>query len=116
MEATRFDNEKFDGFTNFNLWQTWMIAILVQTGLKNKADRQAFVSVASKKQDKKCHYYKKLGHIKAYCYKLQNKMVSESNEEDVAGANLAKESDDDFFLVSTSDSSELTSEWILDSG
>ncbi|MBA0873271.1 hypothetical protein Goshw_000132, partial [Gossypium schwendimanii] len=79
-------------------------------GSNSKADRQAFVSVASKKQDKKCHYYKKLGHIKAYCYKLQNKMVAESKEEDVAGANLAEESDDDCLLVSTSDSSELMSE------
>ncbi|MFQ6648418.1 hypothetical protein Gotur_021527, partial [Gossypium turneri] len=36
--------------------------------------------------------------------------------EDVAGANLADESGDDFLLVSTSDNSKLTSEWILDSG
>ncbi|MBA0788030.1 hypothetical protein Gotri_025677 [Gossypium trilobum] len=35
MTATRFDIEKFDGVTNFNLWQIQMMTILVQTGLKN---------------------------------------------------------------------------------
>ncbi|MBA0650301.1 hypothetical protein Goklo_017731, partial [Gossypium klotzschianum] len=40
----------------------------------------------------------------------------ESNEEDVDNANLVDESDDDFLLVSTSNNSKLTSEWILDSG
>ncbi|MFQ6629834.1 hypothetical protein Gotur_006515 [Gossypium turneri] len=29
-----FDIEKFDGVTNFNLWQVRMMTILVQTGLK----------------------------------------------------------------------------------
>ncbi|MFQ6669466.1 hypothetical protein Gotur_034705, partial [Gossypium turneri] len=53
-------------------------------GLDSKADRQASVLVASKKQDKSCHYCKNLGHIKADCYKLRNKRAAESNEEDVA--------------------------------
>ncbi|MFQ6626580.1 hypothetical protein Gotur_006189 [Gossypium turneri] len=34
MTATRFKIEKFDGETNFNLWQVQMMVILVQTGLK----------------------------------------------------------------------------------
>ncbi|KAG8490791.1 hypothetical protein CXB51_014003 [Gossypium anomalum] len=34
MAATRFEIEKFEGETNFNLWQVWMMAILVQIGLK----------------------------------------------------------------------------------
>ncbi|MFQ6639605.1 hypothetical protein Gotur_015402 [Gossypium turneri] len=34
MAATRFEIEKFDGETNFNLWQVQMMAILVQSGLK----------------------------------------------------------------------------------
>ncbi len=84
--------------------------------LDSKADRQASVLVASKKRDKRCRYCKKLGHVKADCYKLRNKRAAESNEEDVADANLAYESGDDFLLVSTSDKSKLTSEWILDSG
>ncbi|KAG8492272.1 hypothetical protein CXB51_009917 [Gossypium anomalum] len=63
--------------------------------LDNKADRQASILVASKKRDKR---------------------VAESNEKDVAGANLANESGVDFLLVSTNDNSKLTSEWILDSG
>ncbi|MFQ6626445.1 hypothetical protein Gotur_004574 [Gossypium turneri] len=39
-------------------------------GLDRKVDRQASVLVASKKRDKRCHYCKKLGHVKADCYKL----------------------------------------------
>ncbi|KAG8488563.1 hypothetical protein CXB51_016262 [Gossypium anomalum] len=34
MAATMFEIEKFDGETNFNLWQVRMMAILVQSGLK----------------------------------------------------------------------------------
>ncbi|MBA0760164.1 hypothetical protein Gotri_022927 [Gossypium trilobum] len=34
MAATRFEIEKFDGVTNFNLWKVRMMAILVQTSLK----------------------------------------------------------------------------------
>ncbi|MBA0660430.1 hypothetical protein Goklo_012447 [Gossypium klotzschianum] len=34
MIVTRFEIEKFDGVTNFNLWQVRMMAIIVQTGLK----------------------------------------------------------------------------------
>ncbi|MBA0828347.1 hypothetical protein Goarm_013029 [Gossypium armourianum] len=34
MQTTRFDIEKFDDVTNFNLWQVQMMAILVQIGLK----------------------------------------------------------------------------------
>ncbi|MBA0881534.1 hypothetical protein Goshw_025530 [Gossypium schwendimanii] len=54
-------------------------------GLDSKADRQVSVLVASKN-------------------------VVESNEKNVAGANLANESGDNFLLVSTSDSSKLTSD------
>ncbi|KAG8474865.1 hypothetical protein CXB51_031592 [Gossypium anomalum] len=84
--------------------------------LDSKTDRQASVLVASKKRDKRCRYCKKLGHVKADCYKLRNKRVVESNEEDVAGANLADENGDNFLLVSTSDNSKLTFQWVLDSG
>ncbi|KAH1046535.1 hypothetical protein J1N35_037319 [Gossypium stocksii] len=77
---------------------------------KSKADRQASVLVASKKRDKSCHYCKKLGHVKADCYKPRSKKAAENNEEDVAGANLAYKSGDDFLLVSTSDNSKPTSE------
>ncbi|MFQ6634946.1 hypothetical protein Gotur_011225 [Gossypium turneri] len=34
MAATRSKIEKFNGVTNFNLWQVRMMAILVQTDLK----------------------------------------------------------------------------------
>ncbi|MFQ6658976.1 hypothetical protein Gotur_028041, partial [Gossypium turneri] len=85
-------------------------------GLDSKADRQASVLVASKKRNKRCRYCKKLGNVKADCYKLKNKRIAESNEEDVASANLADESSDDFLLVSMSENSKLTSLRILDSG
>ncbi|MBA0562488.1 hypothetical protein Golob_007528, partial [Gossypium lobatum] len=85
-------------------------------GSNSKANTQAFVLVASKKRDKMCHYCKNLGHVKADFYKLRNKRATESNEEDVIGANLADESNDDFLLVPTSNNSKLTFEWILDLG
>ncbi|KAH1056164.1 hypothetical protein J1N35_034229 [Gossypium stocksii] len=84
-------------------------------GSDSKVDRQASILIASKKRDKRCRYFKKLGHVKAYCYKLRNKKASKSNEKDVTSANLANESSDDFLLVSMSDNSKHTSEWILDS-
>ena len=34
MATTRFEIEKFDGETNFNLWQVRMMTILVQSDLK----------------------------------------------------------------------------------
>ncbi|MFQ6633947.1 hypothetical protein Gotur_011049 [Gossypium turneri] len=34
MAVTRFEIKKFDGETNFNLWQVQMMEILVQNGLK----------------------------------------------------------------------------------
>ncbi|MFQ6654944.1 hypothetical protein Gotur_025709 [Gossypium turneri] len=34
MTVTRFEIEKFDSETNFNLWQVRMMTILVQSGLK----------------------------------------------------------------------------------
>ncbi|MFQ6649637.1 hypothetical protein Gotur_023344 [Gossypium turneri] len=68
-------------------------------GSNSKADKQASVLVASKKRDKMCRYCKKLGHVKADCYKLRNKRVAESNKKDLAAAKLANESADDFLLV-----------------
>ncbi|KAK5802831.1 hypothetical protein PVK06_030456 [Gossypium arboreum] len=82
--------------------------------LDSKIDRQSSVLVASKKRDKRCRYCKKLGHVKVDCYKLRNKRATESNEEYVAGANWADENGDDFLLMSTSDNTKLTSDWILD--
>ncbi|MBA0760023.1 hypothetical protein Gotri_022818 [Gossypium trilobum] len=40
MATTRFEIEKFDGETNFNLWHVRMMAILVQTGLKKVVTRE----------------------------------------------------------------------------
>ncbi|KAH1082419.1 hypothetical protein J1N35_022180 [Gossypium stocksii] len=76
----------------------------------SKANRKTSVLVASKKQDKRCRYCKKLGHAEVDCYKLRNKRAIESNKEDVVSVNLADESGGDFLLVSTSDNSKLTFE------
>ncbi|KAK5772274.1 hypothetical protein PVK06_048555 [Gossypium arboreum] len=40
MAATRFEIEKFNSETNFNLWQVRMMAILVQSGLKKVVTRK----------------------------------------------------------------------------
>ncbi|KAH1056106.1 hypothetical protein J1N35_034171 [Gossypium stocksii] len=69
-------------------------------GLDSKANRQASVLVASKKQDKR--------EIKG--------VLGKSNKKYVANANLADKNGDDFLLVSTIVSFELMSKWILDSG
>ncbi|KAH1082515.1 hypothetical protein J1N35_022276 [Gossypium stocksii] len=87
MAAAIFEIEKFDGKTNFNLWQVRMMAILVQSVVPREYG-------IAKGIDGKHH---------------------PPYGKDVAGANLANESSDDFLLVSTSDNSKLTSEWILDS-
>ncbi|KAG8486050.1 hypothetical protein CXB51_019370 [Gossypium anomalum] len=189
MAAIRFEIEKFDGETNFNLWQVWMMAILVQSGLKKvvtekklenlncweELDEKALSAIqlclpntilqevlmektssslwkrletlyATKSlanrlalkqrlftfRMNECELLRdhisqfitllndlknvELGYIKADCYKLRNKRAAESNEEEVAGTNLADENGDDFLLVSTNKNSKLMSEWILDSG
>ncbi|KAH1083161.1 hypothetical protein J1N35_022922 [Gossypium stocksii] len=85
-------------------------------GSDSKADRQTSILLASKKQDKRCCYCKKLGHVKANCYKLQNKRAAESNKVELTSANLVDERSDDFLLVSMSDSSELMFVWVLDLG
>ncbi|MBA0660753.1 hypothetical protein Goklo_012723, partial [Gossypium klotzschianum] len=40
MATKRFDIKKFDGVTNFNMWQVRMMAILVQTSLKKNVEVQ----------------------------------------------------------------------------
>ncbi|KAG8483273.1 hypothetical protein CXB51_022363 [Gossypium anomalum] len=213
MATTRFEIEKFDGETNFNLWQVRMMAILVQSGLKkvvtgkkpenlNKTeweelDEKALSAIqlclantvlqevlmektssslwkrletlyATKSLANRLVLKQRLftfrmnesellkDHISQFITLLndlnnvevhiddedqamlllcslppsyksfretliygRDKLSFEdvkSNEEDVAGANLADENGDYFLLVSTSDNTKLTSEWILDSG
>ncbi|KAH1107184.1 hypothetical protein J1N35_010952, partial [Gossypium stocksii] len=93
-------------------------------GLYTKSNEQASILVSRSKKglksrirDKTCSYYKKLGHIKAVSYKLQNKnrRVIVSNEKVVTDASVAKNKGDDWVLVFTIKRSKLTSKWILDS-
>ncbi|KAG8500910.1 hypothetical protein CXB51_002999 [Gossypium anomalum] len=174
MAATRFEIDKFDGETNFNLWQVRMMAILVQSvvpreyGIAGGIDGEDLICLVEKnvevyiddedqamlllcslppsyksfretliygrdklsfedvkghllirdKLDNELHLNSKTDKQASVLVasKKQDKRAAESNEEDVAGANLADENGDDFLLVSTNDNSKLTSEWILDLG
>ncbi|KAG8475541.1 hypothetical protein CXB51_032350 [Gossypium anomalum] len=189
MATTRFEIEKFDGETNFNLWQVRMMAILVQSGLKklclantvlqevlmektssslwkrletlyatkSLANRlvlkqrlftfrmnegelirdhiSQFITLLNDLNNVEVHIddedqamlllcslpplYKSFRETLIYGrdkLSFEDVKAVESNEEDVAGANLADKNGDDFLLVSTSDNTKLTSKWILDSG
>ncbi|KAH1055752.1 hypothetical protein J1N35_033817 [Gossypium stocksii] len=183
MAGTKFDIEKFDGVTNFNMWQVRMIAILVQrleiiyatkslanhlvlkqrlftfrmngyerlrdhisqfitllNDLKNvevkindedqamlllcslpssyKSFRETLIYGKDKLsfEDVKGHLLSKNKLDNKFCLDSKADKAAESNNGHVVGANLADKSDDDFFLVLTSDSFELMSEWILDLG
>ncbi|KAG8500837.1 hypothetical protein CXB51_002923 [Gossypium anomalum] len=124
MAAIRFKIKKFDGETNFNLWKVLMMAILVQISLKKLLPvlQEVWMEKTSSalwKRLKTLYATKTLANglvLKQHLNVSYERRATESNEEDVTGANLADESSDDFLLVSTSDNSKLTSEWVLDSG
>ncbi|MBA0646649.1 hypothetical protein Goklo_014598, partial [Gossypium klotzschianum] len=109
----------------FALWKRSNYAIIVlftpsynsfRETLIYAKDKLSFEDVASRNQDKRCRYCKKLGHVKANCYKLRNKRATESNEEELTDTNLADYNGDDWLLVFMTKMSKFTSKWILDSG
>ncbi|KAG8472907.1 hypothetical protein CXB51_034792 [Gossypium anomalum] len=140
MATIRFEIEKFDGETNFNLWQVRMMAILVQSGLKkvvtgkkpenlNKTeweelDKKALSAIQSRlvntvlqevlMENTSSALWKRLETLYATKY-LANRLVLKQRLFTFR-MNEADENGDDFLLVSTSDNSKHTSEWILDSG
>ncbi|KAH1072871.1 hypothetical protein J1N35_025199 [Gossypium stocksii] len=109
VKGNLLSKEKLDNEFGSNNNSGWKPSALVA---RNKTGSR------SRNQDKVCGYYKKKGHIKTNCYKLQNKnrRVAESNEDEVVNANTTKDKEDDLLLVSTNEMSKFTSRWILDSG
>lgn len=74
----------------------------------------------SKNKDKVCHYYKKKGHIGAYCYKLKNRTVI-ANQKEKLPKNLREasavedEKSDGGLLVISVGNSKISEDWILNS-
>ena len=72
----------------------------------NAGDKKVLRS-KSRNKNKSCNYYKKKGHIKADCWKLQKKQQSlESNSskrlDGMVAANVAKEKEVSEFVLSVS--------------
>ncbi|KAG8501349.1 hypothetical protein CXB51_003524 [Gossypium anomalum] len=71
---------------------------------------------------KTCNFYKKKGHIKFECYKLQNKIKREAanqkgkQQENSGEADVVEDYSDGELLIAFVNDSKVTEEWILDSG
>ncbi|KAG8481083.1 hypothetical protein CXB51_025814 [Gossypium anomalum] len=76
----------------------------------------------SSNRGKTCNFYKKKGHIKSECYKLQNKIKREvANQkgkqlENFGEADAVEDYSDSELLVTSVKNSKVSEEWILDSG
>ncbi|KAG8503762.1 hypothetical protein CXB51_001771 [Gossypium anomalum] len=115
MATTRFEIEKFDGETNFNLWQVRMMAILVQSivpceyGIAGRIDREDLICLVEKNVE--VHIDDEDQAMLLLCSLPPS--YKSFRETLIYGRD--KLSLDDV-KVSTSNNSKLTSEWILDSG
>ena len=77
------------------------------------SSRRKSRSKSKAKKQVQCFHCKKMGHVKADCFKLKNK--SESESKDAANvAESAKSSGDDY--VSAVSNTEGVDLWIFDSG
>ncbi|MFQ6648043.1 hypothetical protein Gotur_021848 [Gossypium turneri] len=83
-----------------------------------KSNGQFSILVAKGRQQTR-----KVGHVKAECWKLQNKIKKDvENDEkakqkaEVVDTSVVEDRGDDFLLVSMTKSSHLNSEWIINSG
>ncbi|KAG8473064.1 hypothetical protein CXB51_035003 [Gossypium anomalum] len=71
---------------------------------------------------KTCNFYKKEGHIKSKCYKLQNKIKREAanqkgkQPENFGEADVVEDYNDGELLVTFVNDSKVSEEWILDFG
>ncbi|KAG8489524.1 hypothetical protein CXB51_017540 [Gossypium anomalum] len=71
---------------------------------------------------KTCNFYKKKGHIKSECYKLQNKIKREATNqkgkqpENSGEADVVEDYNDGELLAASVNNSKVSEEWILDSG
>ncbi|KAG8472215.1 hypothetical protein CXB51_034291 [Gossypium anomalum] len=76
----------------------------------------------SSNRGKTCNFYKKKGHIKSECYKLQNKIKSKAanqkgkQTENFGEADFVEDYNDGELLVTSVNDSKVSEEWILDSG
>ncbi|KAG8478742.1 hypothetical protein CXB51_028655 [Gossypium anomalum] len=76
----------------------------------------------SSNRGKTYNFYKKKGHIKSECYKLQNKIKMEAmnqkgkQPENSGEADVVEDYSDGELLVASVNNSKLSEEWILDSG
>ncbi|KAG8491575.1 hypothetical protein CXB51_014846 [Gossypium anomalum] len=76
----------------------------------------------SSNRGKTCNFYKKKGHIKSECYKLQNKIKMEAanqkgkQPENSGEADVVEGYSDSELLVTSVNDSKVSEEWILDSG
>ncbi|KAG8482734.1 hypothetical protein CXB51_024185 [Gossypium anomalum] len=76
----------------------------------------------SSNRGKTCNFYKKKGHIKSECYKLQNKIKREAvnqkgkQPENSSEADVVEDYNDDELLVASVNDSKVSKEWILNSG
>ncbi|KAG8489688.1 hypothetical protein CXB51_017740 [Gossypium anomalum] len=75
----------------------------------------------SSNKGKTCNFYKKKGHIKSECYKLQNKIKKKAENqkgkqpEQSDEAEVVEDYNDDELLVVSADNSKVSDEWIIDS-
>ncbi|MBA0687513.1 hypothetical protein Goari_015043, partial [Gossypium aridum] len=109
MVATRFDIDKLNGITNFNLWQVQMTTILIQSNLEKVFTEKKLPDTDESEWDRDNLSFKDVkGHLLGKD-KINNEfgsnsksnrqasvLVVESNDEDLAGANLANDKGDDF--------------------
>ncbi|KAG8500494.1 hypothetical protein CXB51_002743 [Gossypium anomalum] len=76
----------------------------------------------SSNRGKTCNFCKKKGHIKSECYKLQNKIKREATNqkgkqpENSGEVDVVEDYSDGELLVTSVNNSEVSEEWILDSG
>ncbi|KAG8486155.1 hypothetical protein CXB51_019539 [Gossypium anomalum] len=76
----------------------------------------------SSNRGKTCNFYKKKGHIKSECYKLQNKIKREAvnqkgkQPENSGEADVVEDYSDSELLVTSVNDSKVSEEWILGSG
>ncbi|KAG8474939.1 hypothetical protein CXB51_031653 [Gossypium anomalum] len=76
----------------------------------------------SSNRGKTCNFYRKKGHIKYECYKLQNKIKREvanqkgKQPENFGEADVVEDYSDGELLVASVNDSKVSEEWILDSG
>ncbi|KAG8489132.1 hypothetical protein CXB51_017197 [Gossypium anomalum] len=76
----------------------------------------------SSNRGKTCNFFKKKGHIKSECYKVQNKIKREAanqkgkQPESFGEADVVEDYSDGELLAASANNSKVSEEWILDSG